>query len=109
MGINIWLMKGFLETVPRDIDGSAMMEGASNWQIFTRLILPIPRPALIVIAVLNYITTSGELVLARVILKTIEQYPLMVGLQRFAGAQFQKRWRVFAATALLGALLIMVI
>lgn len=109
MGVNIWLMKGFLDTVPRDIDESAMVEGASNWQIFTRLILPLLRPILVVIAILNYITTYGEFVLARVLLKTTEQYTLMVGLQRFAGAQFGQRWGMFAAGALIGALPIMVI
>jgi ABC-type maltose transport system permease subunit len=109
MGVNIWLMKGFLDTVPRDIDESAMVEGASNWQIFTQLILPLLRPILIVIAILNYITTYGEFILARVLLKTTEQYTLMVGLQRFAGAQFGQRWGVFAAGALIGALPIMII
>lgn len=109
MGINIWLMKGFLDTVPRDIDESAKVEGASDWQIFTKLILPLLRPILIVIAILNYITTYGEFVLARVLLKSTEQYTLMVGLQIFTGAQFQQRWGVFAAGALIGALPIMVI
>jgi ABC-type maltose transport system permease subunit len=109
MGINIWLMKGFLDTIPRDIDESAMVEGASNWQIFTKLILPLLRPILIVIGILNYITTYGEFVIARVLLKSTEQYTLMVGLQIFTVAQFQQRWGVFAAGALLGALPIMII
>jgi ABC-type maltose transport system permease subunit len=109
MGVNIWLMKGFLDTVPRDIDESAMVEGASNWQIFTKLILPLLRPILIVIAILNYITTYGEFVLARVLLKNTEQFTLMVGLQIFTQAQFQQRWGVFAAGALIGALPIMII
>lgn len=109
MGINIWLMKGFLDTVPRDIDESAMVEGATDWQIFTQLILPLLRPILIVIAILNYIGTYGDFVLARVLLKSTEQYTLMVGLQIFTGAQFAQRWGVFAAGALLGALPIMVI
>jgi len=64
---------------------------------------------LIVIAILNYITTYGEFVLARVLLKSTEQYTLMVGLQIFTGAQFQQRWGVFAAGALIGALPIMII
>jgi ABC-type maltose transport system permease subunit len=72
MGINIWLMKGFLDTIPRDIDESAMVEGATDWQIFTRLILPLLRPILIVIAIINYIGTYGEFVLARVLLKSRE-------------------------------------
>ncbi|MCX7754833.1 MAG: sugar ABC transporter permease [Anaerolineales bacterium] len=109
MGINIWLIKGYIDTIPRDIDESAMMEGASDWQIFTMLILPLLRPILIVIAIISYIGTYGEFVLARVLLKSSEQYTLMVGLQIFAGAQFQQRWGVFAAGALLGALPIMLI
>jgi len=109
MGVNIWLMKGFLDTIPRDIDESAMVEGASNWQIFTKLILPLLRPILIVIAILNYIGTYGEFVLARVMLRDSTQYTLMLGLQTFAGAQFTQRWGVFAAGALMGALPIMII
>jgi ABC-type maltose transport system permease subunit len=109
MGINIWLMKGYYDTIPHDIDESAMVEGATDWQIFTKLILPLLRPILIVIAIINYIGTYGEFVLARVLLKSAEQYTLMVGLQIFAGAQFQQRWGVFAAGALMGALPIMII
>ena len=109
MGVNIWLMKGFLDTIPRDIDESAMVEGASDWQTFTKLILPLLRPILIVIVILNYITTYGEFVLARVLLRSNETYTLMVGLQIFAGAQFMQRWGVFAAGALMGALPIMII
>ncbi len=109
MGINIWLMKGYLDTIPRDIDESAMVEGASNWQIFTQLILPLLRPILVVIAILNFISTYGEFVLARILLRSNETYTLMVGLQIFAGAQFQQRWGVFAAGALMGAVPIMAI
>lgn len=109
MGINIWLMKGYIDTIPRDIDESAMVEGATDWQIFTQLILPLLRPILIVIAIINYIGAYGEFILARVLLKSAEEYTLMVGLQIFAGAQFQQRWGVFAAGALMGALPIMII
>lgn len=109
MGINIWLMKGFLDTIPRDIDEAARVEGATDWQIFIQLILPLLRPILIVIGILNYISTYGEFVLARVLLKTTEQFTLMVGLQIFTQAQFQQRWGVFAAGALIGALPIMII
>ena len=111
MGVNIWLMKGFLDTIPRDIDESAMVEGASDWQIFIKLILPLLRPILIVILILNYITTYGEFVLARVLLGvgSKESYTVMVGLQIFTGAQIGERWGVFAAGALMGALPIMII
>ncbi len=109
MGINIWLMKGFLDTIPRDIDESARVEGATDWQIFTRLILPLLRPILVVIGIINYINTYGEFVLARVLLKSYDKYTLMVGMQIFTAAQFNQRWGLFAAGALIGALPIMII
>jgi arabinogalactan oligomer / maltooligosaccharide transport system permease protein len=109
MGINIWLMKGFLDTIPHDIDESAMVEGATDWQIFIKLILPLLRPILIVIFILNYIGTYGDFVLARILIKETDKFTLMVGLQNFAQAQFAERWGVFAAGALIGALPIMII
>ncbi len=109
MGVNIWLMKGYLDTIPHEIDESASVEGASQWQIFVQLILPLIRPILIVIAIINYINTYGEFVMARVLLRSSEYYTLMVGLQVFAGAQFSQRWGVFAAGALMGSLPIIII
>ncbi len=109
MGINIWLMKGFLDTIPRDIDESGMVDGASNWQIFYRLLLPLLRPILIVIGILSFIGTYGDFVLARILLNDVEEYTLMVGLQIFTAGQFDKKWGVFAAGALIGALPIMII
>lgn len=109
MGINIWLMKGFLDTIPRDIDESAMVDGASAWQTFYMLILPLLRPILVVIAILSFIGTYGDFILARILLKSTEQYTLMVGLQIFTSGQFSQKWGPFAAGALIGALPIMVI
>ncbi|MCI0395228.1 MAG: sugar ABC transporter permease [Chloroflexi bacterium] len=109
MGINIWLMKGFFDSIPRDIDESAMVDGASHWQIFTRLLLPLMRPILVVIAILSFIGTYGDFIMARILLKSTEQYTLMVGLFIFTSNQFAQQWGVFAAGALLGALPIMIV
>jgi arabinogalactan oligomer / maltooligosaccharide transport system permease protein len=109
MGMNIWLMKGFLDTIPREIDESGKIDGASNFQIFFYLILPLLRPILIVIGILSFIGTYGDFILARILLTDISQYTLMVGLQIFTAGQFDQKWGVFAAGALIGALPIMVI
>ena len=109
MGMNIWLMKGFLDTIPREIDESGKIDGASNFQIFFYLILPLLRPILIVIGLLSFIGTYGDFILARILLTDISQYTLMVGLQIFTAGQFDQKWGVFAAGALIGALPIMVI
>lgn len=109
MGVNIWLMKGFFDTIPREIDESAMVDGASHWQIFTRLLLPLMRPILIVIAILSFIGTYGDFILARVLLKSTEQYTVMVGLQIFTSGQFSQKWGQFTAGALIAALPIMIV
>ena len=109
MGINIWLMKGFLDTIPRAIDESGMVDGASHFQIFYHLLLPLLRPILVVIGILMFIGTYGDFVLARILLNDVDKYTLMVGLQIFTAGQFDQKWGVFAAGALLGALPIMII
>lgn len=108
MGINIWLMKGFLDTIPRAIDESGMVDGATNFQIFSTLLLPLLRPILVVIGILSFIGIYGDFVLARILLNDVDKYTLMVGLQIFTAGQFDKKWGVFAAGALIGALPIMI-
>lgn len=109
MGINIWLMKGYFDSIPREIDESAMVDGATHWQIFTRLLLPLMRPIIIVVAILSFIFVYNDFILARTLLKTTEQYPLTVGLYIFTSGQFSQQWGVFAAGALMGALPIVII
>ena len=109
MGMNIWLMKGFLDTIPRAIDESGMVDGASHFQIFYVLLLPLLRPILIVTGILSFIGTYGDFILARILLNDVSKYTLMVGLQIFTAGQFDKKWGVFAAGALIGALPIMII
>jgi ABC-type maltose transport system permease subunit len=109
MGINIWLMKGYFDSIPRDIDESAMVDGATDWQIFTRLLLPLMRPIIVVVGILTFIFVYGDFVMARILLKTSTQYPVTVGLWQFTSNQFAQQWGVFAAGALMAALPIMVI
>ncbi len=109
MGMNIWLMKGFLDTIPRAIDEAAMLDGATNWQIFTQLLLPLLRPILVVVGILAFIGTYGDFVLARILLSKAENYTLMVGLALFTNNQFAQNWGQFSAGALIGALPVMAI
>ncbi|MGH2605110.1 MAG: sugar ABC transporter permease, partial [Anaerolineales bacterium] len=80
MGVNIWLMKGFFDSVPRDIDESALVDGASHWQVFWNLIVPLVRPVLAVVGILSFVGAFNEFILASVLLRTTEQFTLMVGL-----------------------------
>ncbi len=104
MGINIWLMKGYFDSIPRDIDESAAVDGASHWQSFWHLIFPLVRPVLAVVGVLVFVGTFNEFVLASILLRSTEQLTLMVGLYLFVTQNFAQQWGVFAAGAIIGAI-----
>lgn len=109
MGINIWLMKGFFDSVPREIDESAMVDGANHWQTYWMLIFPLVRPILIVVGILSFVGTFNEFVLARVLLRDVNSWTLMVGLWGFISDNFARNWGVFAAGSVIGALPTLVI
>jgi len=109
LGVNTWLMKGFFDSIPRDLDESAKIDGASQWQIFWKIIFPLVRPILAVVTVLTFISSYSDVVLARVLLQSNEQFTLGVGLWLFISGQYTEKWGLFAAGALMGALPIMLL
>lgn len=109
MGINTWLMKGFFDSIPRDIDESALVDGATHWQIFWLLIIPLVRPILAVVAILSFVGSFNEFVLARVLLKDRENFTLMVGLFQFVASDFNRDWGKFAAGAVMSSIPVIVI
>ncbi|GAB4439959.1 MAG: sugar ABC transporter permease [Anaerolineae bacterium] len=109
MGVNTWLMKGYFDSIPHDIDESAMVDGATHWQTFWRLIFPLVRPILAVVGVLAFVGTFNEFVLARVLLRSKENWTLMVGLYNFITNNFARDWGKFAAGALVAATPIVIV
>jgi arabinogalactan oligomer/maltooligosaccharide transport system permease protein len=109
MGLNTWLMKGFFDSVPREIDESAQVDGATHWQTYWQLIFPLIRPILAVVAVLTFVGTFNEFVLARLLLRDKSNWTLMVGLYEFINADFNRDWGKFAAGALLSATPVVVV
>ncbi|MCB9456906.1 MAG: sugar ABC transporter permease [Anaerolineaceae bacterium] len=104
MAVNIWLMKGFFDTIPRDIDESAQVDGATHWQSFWYLIFPLVRPILVVVGLFAFVGTFNEFLLARVMLNERETWTLMVGMFSFvSGGEFSTDWGVFAAGSLIAA------
>lgn len=109
MGINVWLMKGYFDSIPREIDESAMVDGATHWQIFWKLIFPLARPIVTVVAILTFVGVYSDWVLARIVLQDQDKFTLMLGLQSFIQYNYGSNWGAFAAGAILGALPIVVI
>jgi ABC-type maltose transport system permease subunit len=109
MGINTWLMKGFFDSIPRDIDESAKVDGATDWQIFWRLIFPLVRPILAVVGVLAFVGTFNEFVLARVLLRDKDNWTLMIGLFNFVNGDLNQDWGKFAAGSLVAAVPVVIV
>jgi len=109
LGVNTWLAKGYFDSIPRDLDEAATVDGATSWQTFWLVILPLVRPILVVVGLLIFIATYTEYVLARIMLQTSDQYTLAVGLSLFIQNQYANRWGIFAAGSLVGAIPIVVI
>ncbi len=104
LGANTWLTKGYFDSIPRDLDEAATVDGASGWQVFWVVLLPLVRPILVVVGLLTFIGTYSEYVLARVLLTDKYMYTLAVGLNQMVSQQFAQSWGVFSAGALLAAL-----
>ena len=109
MGINAWLIKGFFDTIPMEIDESAKVDGASHGQIFWGIILPLAAPVLAVVGLLSVIFTINEFVIARSLLQSPEKLTLAVGLQQFIGEKYSENWGPFAAGALLAAIPVVIL
>ncbi|GGI03789.1 sugar ABC transporter permease [Egicoccus halophilus] len=105
LGTNTWLMKGFFDTVPTDLDESARVDGATHGQIFVRIILPLSAPILVVAGLLSFIFLFNEFILASILLGQEDaNQTLATGLYRFIDQNYGQQWGPFAAGALIGSL-----
>ena len=110
LGINAWMLKGFFDSIPSEIDESAKIDGASHGQIYVRIILPLALPMLAVVALLSFIGTMNEYLLTAVILGgNQEAITLAVGMRQFIETDFQENWGAFAAGALIATIPVMVL
>jgi arabinogalactan oligomer/maltooligosaccharide transport system permease protein len=103
MGVNVWLMKGFFDTIPSELDESARVDGATPAQVFWGVILPLAAPVLAVIGLFSFIGVVNEFVIASVLLQNNEKFTLALGLRSFIDAQYAEHWGPFAAGVLLAA------
>jgi arabinogalactan oligomer/maltooligosaccharide transport system permease protein len=104
MGVNTWLMKGFFDTIPRELDESARVDGATPAQIFWGVVLPLALPVLAVVGLWSFIATLNEFAIASAIIQTIPHKTLPLGMQGLINSQYGQNWGPFAAGALIAAI-----
>lgn len=109
LGSNAWLIKGFFDTIPKELDESAKIDGASHAQIFWRIILPLGAPVLAIIFLLSFISTQAEFLVASVVLfgqdRESPSKTVATGLQGLlAGDRYDLNWGPFAVGALIASI-----
>ncbi|PJH91400.1 arabinogalactan oligomer ABC transporter permease GanQ [Bacillus sp. SN1] len=99
--MNTYLMKGYMDSIPMDLDESAKIDGASSTRIFFQIILPLSKPMAAVVAMNGFNGPLGDFVLSSTILRTPESYTLPVGLFNLVNDVMGASYTTFAAGALL--------
>jgi len=100
LGTNTWLMKGFFDTIPKDLDESAKVDGATHSQIFFGLILPLVAPILAVTGLLGFISAVNEFLIASIFLTDDGAKTAAVGLYGLVSEERNNNFGVFAAGAI---------
>lgn len=106
---NIWLLKSYIDGLPVELDEAAMVDGANQFQVFYKIILPLAAPQLAVIFLFSFIATYSEYVITSIFLQTPGKMTLALGLQSFISDQFAAHWTLFSAAAVISSLPIMVV
>lgn len=109
MGVNIWLLKGFVDSIPKELDEAAKIDGASAVQTYWLIFMPLAAPVLAVVSLLSFIGTFNEFILARLFLVDMESRTVAVGLQQFIGGQYSENWGPFAAGSIIASVPIVII
>lgn len=104
---NIWLLKSYIDGLPIELDEAAMMDGANQFQVLYKIIVPLAAPQLAVIFLFSFIATYSEYVITSIFLQTPGKMTLALGLQSFISDQFAAHWTLFSAAAVISSLPIM--
>jgi arabinogalactan oligomer/maltooligosaccharide transport system permease protein len=106
LGVNTWLMKGFFDTIPKDLDESAKVDGATHAQIFFGIILPLVAPILAITGLLAFIGTMSEFIISSIFLTQDDAKTAAVGLYGLIASALTRntQFGIFSAGAVIVAI-----
>ena len=103
IGFNSWLIKGFMDTISPSLDEAAKIDGATDYQVFSKIIAPLSRPILVVIFVITFIGIYSDFILAAIFLKDKNLWTVAVGINTVFIDDFNADWGVIAASSVIAA------
>ncbi|WP_379132971.1 sugar ABC transporter permease [Paenibacillus sp. sgz500958] len=104
-----FIAKGYLDTIPRSLDEAARIDGASNFGIFTRVILPLSRPMITYMALTQFVGPWVDFIFAKLILRTKENWTVAVGMWDMVNSQQNTNFTLFSAGAVMISIPIMIL
>jgi len=96
----IWQMKGYYDTIPRELEEAALMDGAGRARVFYSIILPLAAPALVITALFSFLTAWSEYIVAAQVLLTENLFTLPLGLKQFQSSMTTE-WGLYAAGSII--------
>ena len=106
---NAWLFKGYVDSLPRDLEEAAYVDGASKLQAYLRIILPLCRPMMAVIFLFTWFGIYSEFIVTSTLINSPSSYTVPVGLHGYISQQFTNNWTTFSAGAVLGTVPLMLV
>lgn len=103
IALHVWTIKGYFETIDGSLEEAASLDGATPWQAFRLILLPLSVPILAVVFILSFIAAITEVPVASLLLRDVNSYTLAVGMQQYLYPQ-NYLWGDFAAAAVLSAI-----
>jgi arabinogalactan oligomer/maltooligosaccharide transport system permease protein len=97
---SVWMLKGYFDTIPKELEEAAVIEGASAGTVFRRIVLPLATPAMAITALFSFMSAWNEFILAATFMDKEEMYTAPVGLRFFVGG-FSQQWGYFAAGSII--------
>jgi arabinogalactan oligomer/maltooligosaccharide transport system permease protein len=97
---NIWLMKGYMDGIPKELDEAARVDGANVWRVFTKIILPLTKSMSVVIFFFSFIAVYGEFVFSASLLKDKDLKTLVIGLKSFTAGNLTD-WPMYSACSIM--------
>lgn len=104
----VWQMKAYYDTIPKELEEAAVLDGCSRWMTFYKIILPVSAPALVITALFSFMASWSEYVIAAVVLQDPQMYTLPLGLRSFQ-ASLATQWGLYAAGALIVSVPVLVL
>jgi multiple sugar transport system permease protein len=97
---SVWMLIGFFRSIPREIDEAATIDGASVWQTYFRVILPLARPGLVAVALFTFLIAWNSYVWALVLTTDASMYVMSVGIANMVG-EYRVQWNELMAAAVI--------